>query len=103
MLTGVVEFALHVEPDLAAEIGPASTKGKILGQILSAVGIDHAFEQRESVRVILQRIIRIVHAAIFQLRVSLAQFDQNLAPDHEKSSSGIAHLGKAAPCDDSAV
>src|SRR5579864_4515666 len=41
----MIEAALDIGPDLAADIGPASTKRKILAEIGSARWIDHAFEQ----------------------------------------------------------
>jgi hypothetical protein len=46
----MIELALQIRPDLAAEICPAFAEGKILGQIGAGRGIDHAFEQRKPFR-----------------------------------------------------
>src|ERR1700760_1031361 len=52
----MVEAALKIGPDLAADIGPALAEREILAEIGSGGGIDHAFEQRKAVRASRKRI-----------------------------------------------
>src|ERR1700723_3007064 len=47
--TDMIEAALEVSPDLAADIGPAFAERKILAEIGSGGRIDHAFEQCKSI------------------------------------------------------
>src|SRR5258705_1186313 len=41
----MIEPALKIGPDLAADIGPASAEGKILAEVSPGLRVDHAFEQ----------------------------------------------------------
>ncbi len=52
----MIEAALKISPDFAADIGPAFAEGKILAQISPALRIDHAFEQCKPVGTSSQRI-----------------------------------------------
>src|SRR6201996_2727979 len=52
----VIELAFEVGPDLTAEIGPALAERKVLAEIGAGLGIDHAFEQRETIGTSGQRI-----------------------------------------------
>src|SRR5258708_39850537 len=47
--TDVIEAALEISPDFAADIGPAFAERKILAEIGPGARIDHALEQREAV------------------------------------------------------
>ena len=54
----MIEPALQIRPDLAADIGPAFAEGEILAEIGAGRGIDHAFEQGKPVRTSRERIER---------------------------------------------
>src|ERR1700737_3941770 len=56
----MIEAALQVGPDFAADIGPAFAEGEILAQIGSGLMVDHALEQAKPVRTSGQRIERML-------------------------------------------
>ena len=92
----MIEAALEIGPDLAADIGPAFAEGKILAEIGSGLRIDHAFEQRKPVRASRQRIERML-AKELQRRIGgmRAHLLEHVAADHQESGPGVAHAGKA--------
>ena len=47
--TDVIEAAIKISPDFAADIRPALAERKILAEIGPGLRIDHAFEQRKAV------------------------------------------------------
>src|ERR1700684_2995999 len=56
----MIEAALEVGPDFAADIGPAFAERKILAEIGSGRRIDHTFEQRKSIGTAGQRVERML-------------------------------------------
>src|SRR5713226_1686694 len=54
--TDVIEAALEISPDFAADIGPAFAERKILAEISPGLRIDHALEQRKPVAASSERI-----------------------------------------------
>src|ERR1700733_365253 len=96
----MVEPAFEVGPDLSADIDPALTEREILAQI-SAVPVDHAFEQCKSIGALGGGIDRMV-ALVSKLWIACAHLLQRRAPDHEEAGSGVADLDEAGPLDDRA-
>ena len=78
----VIERALDVGPDIAANIGPALAEGEVLGKISAGRRIDHAFEQREAVLARDQRVVRMLAE---ELQASIVRVPahrlQRVAPD----------------------
>src|SRR5580692_10851861 len=56
----MVEAALKISPDLAADIGPTLAEGEIFAEIRSGGRIDHALEQCKPVEASRQRIERVL-------------------------------------------
>src|ERR1700731_2159807 len=52
----MIEAALKISPDFAADIGPAFAEGKILAEVSPGLGVDHALKQCKSVRTSCERI-----------------------------------------------
>ena len=90
----MIEVALEIRPDLAADIGPAFAEGKILAEIGSASRIDHAFEQGKAVGTSRQRIQRML-AEELQRSVSDTHLLQRATPDHQESRAGVTHAREA--------
>src|ERR1700749_4775327 len=88
----MVEAALEIEPDFAADISPAFAEREILAEIGFGVRIDHAFEQCETVGTSRERIERML-AKELQRSVGgmRAHLLEDMAPDHQESGAGIAH------------
>src|SRR6266481_10166255 len=92
----VIEAALEISPDFAADIGPAFAEGKILAQISPALRVDHAFEQCKPVATSSQR-IEGMFAEKLQCRVGrmLAHRFEDVTPDHQETVAGKAHARKS--------
>ena len=92
----MIEAALKISPDFAADIGPAFAEGKILAQISPALRVDHAFEQREPVGTSSQR-IEGMFADELQRCVGrmLAHRFEDVTPDHQETGAGKAHARKS--------
>src|ERR1700738_559015 len=97
----MIEATLEVSPDLAADIGPAFAKGKILAEISPGLRVDHALEQCKPVRASRQFIDGMFTEEL-QWRVGrmLAHPFEDVAPDHQETGSGIAHARKSIDDDD---
>src|SRR5437899_3153405 len=97
----MIEAALKISPDFAADIGPAFAEGKILAQISPALSVDQAFEQREPVGTSSQR-IEGMFAEELQRCVGrmLADRFEDVTPDHQETGAGKAHARKSIDGDD---
>ena len=52
----MIETALDISPDFAADIGPALAERKVLAEISPGSVVDHAIEQCEPVRTSRERV-----------------------------------------------
>src|SRR6202012_2176353 len=95
----MIESALEISPDLTANIGPALAEGKVLAEIGAISGIDHAFEQRKPVAAAGESVMR-MFAEELQRRIGCAHLLENVTPDHQESSSGIADAREAVDARD---
>src|SRR6266851_4799993 len=92
----VIEAALQIGPDLAADIGPAFAEGKVLAEVSPGLRIDHAFEQCKPVGASRERIER-MFAEELQCRIGRmsAHPFEDVTPDHQETGAGKAHTGKS--------
>src|SRR6266849_5006248 len=97
----MIEAALQIGPDFAADIGPSPAEGKILAEISSGLRIDHALEQCEPVGTSRQR-VEGMFAEELQRGVGrmLAHPFEDVTPDHQETGAGKAHARKSIDGDD---
>src|ERR1700691_1940420 len=92
----MIEAALEIGPDFAADIGPAFAERKILAEIGSGRRIDHTFEQRKSIETAGQRVERMLakelQRCVSRMRAHLLE---HVTPDHQESGAGVTHARKA--------
>src|SRR3954449_1224335 len=94
--TDMIETALDIGPDFAADIGPALAEREILAEIRPRALVDHAIEQCEPVGTSRERVYG-MFAEELQRGVSgmFAHLFQRLTPDHQESSTGVAYAREA--------
>ena len=97
----MIEAALKISPDFAADIGPAFAERKILAEISSGLRIDHALEQRKPVGASGERIEGMLLEELqWRVRRMLAHPFKDVTPDHQEAGAGKAHPGKPIDGDD---
>src|SRR6185312_5088536 len=91
----MIETAVEIRPDLAADISPTSAEGEILAEIHAGRRIDHALKQRKAVRAAGQGVMRML-ALEFERRVVgvRAHSFEHVPPDHQEAGAGVAHPGE---------
>src|ERR1700742_1143673 len=90
----MIETPFEIGPDLAAKVGPALAEGKVLAEIGTRCGIDHAFKQREAVAAAGEIVMR-MFAEELQRWIGRAHLLENVTPNHQESGSGVAYARKA--------
>src|SRR6185312_8110234 len=96
----MIEPALGIGPDLAADLGPALAEAEVLAEIDAGLRLDQALEQREAMRVVGERILdRMLAPKLQRLVVGAHLFDRGAA-DHQEPGTGVAHPDEAAAHDD---
>src|ERR1700723_963501 len=91
----MVEAALKIGPDFAADVGPAFAESEILAEIGAGRGIDHAFEQRKAVRPSCQCVMRVLAKELQRPIVWMrAHLFEDVAADNQKSGPGVANPRK---------
>src|SRR5450631_4847234 len=85
-LADMIEAALKISPDFAADIGPAFAEGEILAEIGPGLRIDHALEQRKPVGTSGER-IEGMFAEELQRRIGRmsAHPFKDVTPDHQEA------------------
>src|SRR6266481_3824305 len=97
----MIEAALQIGPNFAADIGPAFAEGKILAEISPGLRIDHTLEQCEPVGTSRQRIEGMFTKEL-QRGVGWmpAHPFEDVTPDHQETGAGKAHARKSIDGDD---
>src|SRR4051794_16404413 len=97
----MIEAALKISPDFAADIGPAFAEGEILAQIRPGLRVDHAFEQCKPIGTSCER-VQGMFAEEPQWCVvrMLAHRFEDVTPDHQETGAGKAHARESIDGDD---